>query len=418
MKITLCAYDAPGNIDGPTTWIKRLLPYLRKNGVETRLLFLADQARNLSTLRYFQELQFACTLIPADLFFEEQLQLILKDVKKHPPDVFIPNYFPVAAYASYWIKKAGIPSVIVLHNDDDYHDCLADEFVAGKEEFQVSAVVPVSRLLAGKLAARQTGGVAVECIPYGAPIPEKAACYSKGDKLKLVYSGRLNNHQKKVSDVARALCRATKEIPDTEAVVYGSGPALQEMLAIIRQEGKGGSVTYGGSLPSDVVQQHLLGYHVYVLLSEYEGIPIALMEAMACGLVPVCSRIESGIPELIEHGKNGLIVNDRDDDFVAAIRYLKSNPSKWPVLSGEARNTISNGYSEGTTHERWLKLLKELAIKNSYAGTLAVPAIHEIKKIRVKTEFLSTEVLMPVTALLPLYRLKKMMGRLKRNYWE
>ena len=80
MKITICAYDAPNNIDGPTTWLKRLLPFLRENGIEACILFIANDVKNLPTLQFFKERNFACKLIPAELFFEEKIKLILEDI--------------------------------------------------------------------------------------------------------------------------------------------------------------------------------------------------------------------------------------------------------------------------------------------------------------------------------------------------
>ena len=416
MRVTICAYDGPNNIDGPTTWMKRLLPFLKENGVETRLLVIANQRKKLLNLQYFLNMGFPCKLIPAELFFEEQIKLILEDIEANPPHIYIPNYFPVAAYANYWVKKAGIPSVIVLHNDNDYHHCLVDEFVTGNQDVRVSAVVPVSKLLASKVEAKQPQNVTVRYIPYGAPVADTTAYFDGSDKLKLVYLGRLNNHQKRIGEVTRAFCQATKEIQNTEAVIYGTGDALQEVLTIIKQEGKESAVSYGGALPVSEVQKHLLQNHVYVLLSDYEGIPIALMEAMGCGLVPICSNIQSGIPELLEHGKNGLIVNDRNHEFIAAVNYLKNNPSKWLELSSAARSKIKENYSDKVINKNWLSLLNELACKGRSTGTLTVPSINELKKLTVKKEFLKTETRMPNAFMLPMVRYRKTLGRLKRDY--
>ncbi len=183
MKITLCAYDAPNNIDGPTTWIKRLLPFLRENGVETRLIFIAGKRKDLSTLLYFQKLNFACKLIPAELFFEEQIRAILSDINTHPPDIFIPNYFPVACYANQWISSTGIPSVLILHNDDDRHHSLVDEFVVGEPNKRVSVVVTVSKSMHRKVEVKHPIDAKVICIPYGAPLTKTLSQFSADKNL-------------------------------------------------------------------------------------------------------------------------------------------------------------------------------------------------------------------------------------------
>ena len=53
MKITICAFDAPNNLDGPTTWIKRLLPYFKEKNIESRIIFLAANDKDLPAYNYF-----------------------------------------------------------------------------------------------------------------------------------------------------------------------------------------------------------------------------------------------------------------------------------------------------------------------------------------------------------------------------
>src|SRR5262249_62145869 len=84
--------------------------------------------------------------------------------------------------------------------------------------------------------------------------------------------------------------------------------------------------------------------HGLVLLSDYEGLPVSMLEAMAAGVVPICLDTRSGIREALEHGANGLIVKDRADDFLSAVKAL-SDPAKWQKLSLAARRTVRRGYS-------------------------------------------------------------------------
>ncbi len=416
MKITMCAYDAPNNIDGPTTWIKRLLPFLRENGVETRLIFIAGKRKDLSTLLYFQKLNFACKLIPAELFFEEQIRAILSDINTHPPDIFIPNYFPVACYANQWISSTGIPSVLILHNDDDRHHSLVDEFVVGEPNKRVSVVVTVSKSMHRKVEVKHPIDAKVICIPYGAPLTKTLSQFSADKNLKLMYLGRLNEAQKRISDVAKGFCKIVKTVPGTEAVIYGKGASLSSVLSIIQQEGKGFPVHYGGTLPVSEVQNYLAANHVFVLLSNYEGIPIALMEAMACGLVPICSDIESGIPEIITHGKNGFIIKDRDGELVKTVQLLREQPKVWQELSKAARATIENGYSEETNNKKWLHLFQELAVTNRRTKDFVIPPIEVLQKEKYKPDLLSNETLIPSQMMIPVIRFKKFIGRIKRRY--
>ena len=73
--------------------MKRLLPYLRNHGVETRIIFFAAHTKNLPTYNYFKNTGIECKLIYWEKFNEEKIIEILEDVKAFPPDIFIPNYF-------------------------------------------------------------------------------------------------------------------------------------------------------------------------------------------------------------------------------------------------------------------------------------------------------------------------------------
>lgn len=418
VKITICAYDAPNNIDGPTTWLKRLLPYLRERGIESRILFLANPSKNLGTLRFFEARGFACKLISAELFFEEQMQAIIEDIAQNPPDVFFPNYFPVAGYAGRYIKKAGIPTVMVLHNDDAHHRLLVTEFARRVREEALSCVVPVSQLLKKDIEALKLSDTLVHCIAYGAPVPKQKAVWNGSSSLRIIYLGRLNNHQKRINDVTRAFCRATKEVPQTEAVIYGSGDALPEVLKIIASEKAEDKVKYGGVLGIGEIQEKLLEGQVFVLLSEFEGIPVALMEAMGCGLVPVCSDIKSGITELITDGENGFVVKDRDQAFVEAIKRLATQPEIWNRCAAAARAIIEEQYSETACHDKWVDLLETLSRQNSFSGKLSVPDLRALKALKIHPALLHTETRVPHAVMVPLHRIKKVAGRVKRNFFE
>ena len=99
--------------------------------------------------------------------------------------------------------------------------------------------------------------------------------------------------------------------------------------------------------------------HGLVLLSDYEGLPISMLEAMAAGVVPICLDVRSGVREALEHGVNGLIVKDRADDFFSAVKSL-SNSLKWQKLSLAARETVRQRYSVEECAGQWVSLLRRL----------------------------------------------------------
>lgn len=107
---------------------------------------------------------------------------------------------------------------------------------------------------------------------------------------------------------------------------------------------------------------------------------------MACGLVPVCSKIKSGIDELVDE-KTGIIVNDRKDEFVKAIRYLKNNPEKLKILSVNSRQKIINDFSQDMCNKKWENILLKVAENYDYIGNIEIPTIAQLKKINLPKEF-------------------------------
>ncbi len=120
---------------------------------------------------------------------------------------------------------------------------------------------------------------------------------------------------------------------------------------------------------------------VIVLLSDYEGLPISLLEAMACGVVPVCLNIRSGIPELIEDGVTGLLVDDREQGFVEAIRRLNEDPQLWTRLSKAARNHVRVDNSLQTSAQRWVELLHRLHQASDTRTPVRVPTTFDLPPI-------------------------------------
>jgi glycosyltransferase involved in cell wall biosynthesis len=359
VKVTFCAHDYANNTGGPLAWLLRMLPELKNRGVEPKLLFMAEDLRQTPHVEMLAAagIETVGTTFPQST--EHRVRWYLQQVIEDPPDVFVPSHIFPAYYAAGWMRAAGIATVGVLHSDDEFYRGVQSEFVFGSEFFRLSGLVCVSDYLQQQVLRNRPDGVLVERIPCGVPLVDGSAS-PPVDELQLVYVGRLVEEQKRIAEVAQALCRATREVPSVEAVLYGEGTGRRMVEEILAAEGVDTSRWLPGLVPNDQVQNLLLNKHVFVLLSDYEGLPIALMEAMACGLVPVCLETKSGILELVKHNLNGLIVANRGDDFVAAIRRLKQDKELWQRLSAAAKNTIKAEFSNPVAAGKWSDLLQRV----------------------------------------------------------
>jgi glycosyltransferase involved in cell wall biosynthesis len=117
-------------------------------------------------------------------------------------------------------------------------------------------------------------------------------------------------------------------VRDIQLLIVGDGEARAELSARVDRLGCGRSVRFVGLVDHKVLPHILSAADVYVSGSFAEGWPTSVVEAMACGL-PVVSTDVSGVSSMIDQGKNGWVVFDRDaKSFADALRkaFLLGSP--------------------------------------------------------------------------------------------
>ncbi|MHB8470209.1 MAG: glycosyltransferase [Gaiellaceae bacterium] len=141
---------------------------------------------------------------------------------------------------------------------------------------------------------------------------------------------------------------------DLELVLAGDGPERPRVEARLRDSGLGDRVRLLGAVPRPEVVRLLREADVFVLPSvltpqgDREGIPVVLMEAMASG-VPVVASDLSGIPELVEHERTGLLVPPRDAGAIAAaVARVHGDPELGLRLAHAARERVREQFDLGT----------------------------------------------------------------------
>jgi glycosyltransferase involved in cell wall biosynthesis len=358
--VRFAAYDWKTHISGPGTWLGELLPALQIRGLRCSVdLLFWDEPGPLQEVLCDADIPMTSTRIQGTAM--DRIRGILERASVESVDVFVPNLCVPAFHAARWFRNAGIPTVGVLHSDDDFYAGLLDVFARGRKADAVSHLVAVSQALEEKANAARRFDTAISRIPYG--VTDRLATFRKTERLGLsvVYVGRVAEQQKRIVDVTHALLRIAAEVPHSTAKIIGDGPDMQVVKSILQQADSAKSVELTGRLDSEAVWGSMSAADVILLLSDYEGLPIALLEGMCCGLVPIVSRMHSGIPELIRHGVNGLIVEDRSDAVVAAIQRLNQDRTLLQQLSAAARETILRNYSHTACADAWASLILALA---------------------------------------------------------
>jgi hypothetical protein len=183
---------------------------------------------------------------------------------------------------------------------------------------------------------------------------------------------------------------------------------------LLNSEYTGRDIILGGLVDSEQIQHRMLQSDVIVLLSDYEGLPIALLEAMACGCVPICLAGESGISEVISDGVDGLIVGDRGAGFVYAVRRLSADPDLWSKLSHGARVKAAS-FAASVSADAWATLLKERGSRAVKPGAATFP--RKLKLRPVNPNLASADVRTgPPRPLLSFFKRARMLiGRWRRS---
>jgi glycosyltransferase involved in cell wall biosynthesis len=142
----------------------------------------------------------------------------------------------------------------------------------------------------------------------------------------------------------KAMQEVIARIPRAQLLIVGEGRMREELVNLTKTAGLEKSIFF---LPSVMDTQEVLsGMDLFVLPSLKEGLGIALMEAMACGLAVVGSDV-GGIKSLIQDRYNGLLVRPADSRALSyAILELLQNPAQAKYLGSNARIFINQNFSQ------------------------------------------------------------------------
>jgi len=187
----------------------------------------------------------------------------------------------------------------------------------------------------------------VRVIPNGVDIAYFDPSTTPGpSSLTLLYVGRLHAPQKKVA-LLLLILRAIRDhygIP-AGARIIGDGPERRTLEKLAREQGLDSAVSFEGWVPRAEAAAAYQSAAFLVHLSTYEGMSNVVLEALASGLPVVASRIPANA-ELIEPGRNGLLVgvNDDPDQIAEAIVGVFQTPERWKQMSSEARSSVATKY--------------------------------------------------------------------------
>lgn len=131
--------------------------------------------------------------------------------------------------------------------------------------------------------------------------------------------------------------------PDTFFIIVGDGPLRDEVHAKAKALGTDKYVFFAG-LQTET-RPYFTAMDLFMMSSEFEGLPIALLEAMSMNCVPACTAA-GGIPEVIKDGVNGMLVPvEQPMQLVDRLGQLLQHPDQLVQMKQAARETVINSFS-------------------------------------------------------------------------
>lgn len=149
--------------------------------------------------------------------------------------------------------------------------------------------------------------------------------------------------------------RLKKKMPGIKAIVLGDGELKSSLEELSKRLGLEENVDFMGFDPD--VEQYLNSSKIFLLPSDSEGLSLSMLEAMACGVVPVVSDV-GDLGDAIKDRSNGRLL-DKDDieGFTSAIYQLLSKPRTLGLYSKRAVDIIQSSYTIEGAAKKWKRLL-------------------------------------------------------------
>ena len=154
---------------------------------------------------------------------------------------------------------------------------------------------------------------------------------SATSKYDVIFCGRLVSN-KGIREVLQAMVK----LPEVTLLVIGDGPERAGAEAFVRRHGLADQVTFAGWLRSEQdVANAMRSGKIFVMNSKSEGGPRVALEAMACGLAVIATKV-GAMPDVIKDGENGVLTTGYPEDLAKKIALLVGDEAKRRQLGKEA----------------------------------------------------------------------------------
>jgi glycosyltransferase involved in cell wall biosynthesis len=360
------------HLSGVNIWTVNLIRAMENSEFDSKVLFTGIPREPQSELDDLK--------IPYD-FLEvssprrrrREWQALKEYLEAHAPCIYITN-FDFHRSCAVGTLSSDVRVITGVRSDED---CYFDELRRIGQN--CDAIFCVSSALTDKVKQQIPQLTErVHFIPHGIPMSQEPILPRSTDgPVRICYCNRIQQYQKRVFDLPLVAAELEKLGVDYELDIAGDGPDAEELRIRFDNAKLKCPVRFHGRIANAAVMDLCRTSHLFLLTSDFEGLPNSLLEAMSVGCVPVVYEIESGVSDAIENQVTGFIVPHGDtQEFARVIRQCGNNLDGLRTLSMACRQDIAKRFSLERMVSDYVQLFQQTLAKEQHptrSGGIAVP---------------------------------------------
>jgi glycosyltransferase involved in cell wall biosynthesis len=327
----------PHWLGGPTTWLRRASEYLPKHGWACKLVLPGTHKQGGDDWSHWPS---PIELLKPAYSGPALVGALSRTIHEFDADVVLNVALDATPNAIRMLRlrrHLQLPYIDCLHNDNAF------ECERLRNHVDVISAVAVPSEGCAERVRTQIPELSDRVARFWCPAPCDASVSrtTAEGPLKLVYLGRLFQHGKRILDLVPLCAELMKRNVDFRLTVIGDGPERNALeLGLRSVAGLSPRVRLAGWMANDSAMQLLKQQHVLIMLSDLEGQPIAMLEAMGSGVVPVVTDIPA-LREVIEHGRNGFLLPvGNSQEFANMLASLAHNRGRLAQVAEAAQRHI------------------------------------------------------------------------------
>lgn len=270
------------------------------------------------------------------------------------------HFGPRALELLGFLKRKNIPLVVTFHGYDASQMLRNERYRSRLTELfdYASAIIVVSSHMIESLKLKDYMDKVylMPCTVDPSKFQSKEK-KSNSNKIKILHTGRLVG-KKGVQDLIKVFKELSLEFDNIELHIAGDGKEEDACKALVKELDIDDKVIFYGKVPHEKVKQLLNLVDIFVLNSrtdengDMEGTPVTLLEAMYLGKAVVSTK-HAGIPDVVDHAKNGLLAKERaNNELKNCIEELILNKQLRNKLGQQAKKTIEESYTVESMREK------------------------------------------------------------------